>query len=77
MLGKGVTFRDCLMAIAMVLPVAMLAGAAMGYAGNHFGLSGGIRVLGIVAISSMSARIAQVVIMRRVKARSLPGRTDG
>ena len=38
MLGKGVTVTDCLVALAVVLPVGLLAGAALGYSRASAGL---------------------------------------
>jgi hypothetical protein len=71
MLGKGVTLGDCLVAIAFVLPVALLAGAGLGYFGDDFGLSGGQRAVAIAALSAISGQIARMVIKRRAAARSV------
>lgn len=70
MLGKGVRFSDCLVALAIVLPIALLVGAALGYFGNRFGLSGGLRLVFIVALAGIAGQIARVVVNRRVQARS-------
>ena len=73
MLGKGVTVTDCLVAIAVVLPVGLLAGAALGYYGDRLGLSGGLRLLAIVALAGLSGQIARTIVTRRVKSRASAG----
>ena len=70
MLGKGVTVKDCLVALAIIAVLGGLLGAILGWSGNQFGLSGGLRVLIIVAFASVSGGIARAVVARRVKARS-------
>ena len=76
MLGKGVKLGDCLLAIAIILPMGALVGAILGFYGNRFGLSGGIRVLVIVAFAGLSGRIAQAVVMRRVRGRAAVKREE-
>jgi hypothetical protein len=71
MLGKGVTFGDCLVAIGFVLPVALLAGAGLGYFGDDLGLSGGQRAVAIATLSAISGQIARMVIKRRMAVRSV------
>jgi hypothetical protein len=73
MLGKGVTVTDCLVALAVVLPVGLLAGAALGYYGDRFGLSGGLRFLAIVALAGFSGQIARAIVTRRLKSRLSAG----
>jgi hypothetical protein len=67
------TVTDCLMAIAVVLPVGLLAGAALGYYGDRLGLSGGLRLLTIVVLAGLSGQIARAIVTRRVKSRSIAG----
>jgi hypothetical protein len=73
MLGKGVTVMDCLVAVAVVLPVGLLAGAALGYYGDKAGMSGGLRLLAIVALAGVSGHIGRAIVARRVKGRSSAG----
>lgn len=70
MLAKGVTIRDWLLVLAIVLPVGALVGAGLGLYSNHFALSNGLRVLIIVAFCGLAGQIGQRIVMRRVKARS-------
>jgi hypothetical protein len=76
MFGKGVTVVDCLLAIAIVAPVGLLLGAVLGYLGNR-GLSGGTRIVVIVAFAGLAGQFARVFVMRRVKARSTPPGRQG
>jgi len=73
MLGKGVTVTDCLVALAVVLPVGLLAGAALGYYGDQLGLSGGLGLLSIVALAGVSGHIARAIVTRRLRSRSSAG----
>ena len=70
MLGNGVTIRDSLLVLAIVVPVGALVGAALGLYSNYFELSNGLRVLIIVAFCGLAGRIGQKIVLRRVKARS-------
>ena len=69
MFGKKVTLGDCLLVIAVILPVGAGLGALLGLASNRFGLSAGIRTLIIVAFAILSARFAHWFVMRRVRER--------
>jgi hypothetical protein len=77
MLGKGVTAGDWLIAIGIVLPVAILGGALLGLASNHFGISSPVRVGVITAITAVAGRVAHLIIRRRIQARALPDRMRG
>ena len=68
-MGKGVKLGDCLVAIAIVLPVGLLVGAVLGYA-DRFGLPENIGLLIFVAFAGLAGGIARAVVMRRVRARS-------
>ena len=70
MLGKGVTVTDCLVALAVVLPVGLLAGAALGYYGDRLGLSENLGLLVLVALAGLSGQIARAIVTRRVTWRS-------
>ena len=70
-MGKSsATVSDVLIAVAIVLPVAILAGVLSGLYGQRLGLSGAVRTGIITGIAGLSGVVARAVVTRRVKARS-------
>ena len=73
MLGKGVKIGDCLLAIAILLPVGALVGAGIGFSKNRFGLSSGVGTVIMVTFIVLAGRFAQAFVARRVNARAMKG----
>ena len=73
MLGKGVTFNDCLLSLAIVLPVGLLVGAGIGLSKNYFGLPSHIDTLILITFIVLAGRFSQRLVARRVKARATEG----
>ena len=72
-MGKSrTTVSDVLIAVAIVLPVAIVAGVLSGLYGQRAGLSGSVRTGIITGIVGLSGIIARAVVTRRVKACSAP-----
>ena len=72
MVPKGVKLSDGLVALGVIVVMGALLGAILGFSQNRFGLSSPIRVAIIAAFCALAGRLAQVIVTRRVKARSAP-----
>ena len=77
-MGKSrTTVSDILIAMAIVLPMAILAGVLTGLYGQRFGLTGSVRAGIITGISGLSGVVARAVGTRRVNARSAAPPSSG
>jgi uncharacterized membrane protein YkvI len=72
-LGKGVTLTDCLLTIAVMLPLGLAVGAGIGLSKNYFGLPNHIGTLILITFVVLAGRFSQRFVARRVKARAVAG----